>query len=97
MECLLAKLFNIIINVVVCEWMRIMCETLDHSDGDLAAQVEALFAIFFVNQSSSRRPLTSLLRRSDVSALPRTQRRCRQWCARQERSGSNSRRILIDA
>ena len=29
--------------------MRIMRETLDDSDGELAAQVEALFAIFYVN------------------------------------------------
>ena len=31
------------------EWIRIMCETLDDSDGELATHVEALFAIFYVD------------------------------------------------
>jgi len=44
-----AKLFNIIVNAVVREWMRIMRETLDDSDGQLAARVEAFFAIFYVD------------------------------------------------
>ena len=44
-----AKLFNIIVDAVVREWMRIMRETLDDSDGQLAARVEALFAIFYVD------------------------------------------------
>jgi hypothetical protein len=44
-----AKLFNIIVNAVVREWMRIMRKTLDDSDGQLAARVEALFAIFYVD------------------------------------------------
>ena len=44
-----AKLFNIIDDAVVHEWMRIMRETLDGSDGKLAARVEALFAIFYVD------------------------------------------------
>ena len=46
-----AKLFNIIVDAVVREWIRIMRETLDDSDGDgdLAARVEALFAIFYVD------------------------------------------------
>ena len=43
------KLFNIIVNAVVRDWMRIMRETLDDSDGELATRVEALFAIFYVN------------------------------------------------
>jgi hypothetical protein len=46
---LLAKLFNIIVDEVVCEWIRIMRETLDDLGGKLAAQVEALFAIFYVH------------------------------------------------
>ena len=47
---MLAKLLNILVSVVVrAEWMRIMRETLDNSDGELAAQVEALFAIFYVD------------------------------------------------
>jgi hypothetical protein len=46
---LLAKLFNIIVNIMVHEWMRLMRETLDNSEGDLAIQVKVLFAIFHVN------------------------------------------------
>jgi hypothetical protein len=46
-----AKLFNIIVNVVVREWMRVMREMLDNSDGKLAARVGALFAIFYVDDS----------------------------------------------
>jgi hypothetical protein len=48
-ESLSAKLFNIIVDEVVCEWIRIMRETLDDLGGKLAAQVEALFAIFYVH------------------------------------------------
>ena len=44
-----AKVFNIIVDAVVHEWIRIMRETLDDSDDELAAQVEALFAIFYVD------------------------------------------------
>ncbi len=33
---MLAKLFNIIINVVVREWMRLMQKMLDYAEGDLA-------------------------------------------------------------
>ncbi len=44
-----AKLFNIIINGVVCEWMKLMREMLDDSAGDLTDQIEALFAIFYVD------------------------------------------------
>jgi len=43
------KLFIIIVDAVVCEWMRIMRETLDDSDSQLGARVEALFVIFYVN------------------------------------------------
>ena len=64
----MAKLFNIFINAVVRKWMRIMCEMPDDSHGELAAQVEALFAIFYVDdgyiasidaECSSRRPSIS--------------------------------------
>jgi hypothetical protein len=44
-----AKLFNIIVDAVIREWMRIMRETLDDSDGQLAVRIEALFAIFYVD------------------------------------------------
>jgi hypothetical protein len=44
-----AKLFNIIIDAVVREWMRLMCETLDDLGGNLTDRIEALFAIFNVD------------------------------------------------
>jgi len=44
-----AKLFNIIVDAVVREWMRLMRETLDDSGGYLTDQIEALFAIFYVD------------------------------------------------
>ena len=44
-----AKLFNIIVDTVVREWMRLMCETLDNLGGNLTNQIEALFAIFNVD------------------------------------------------
>jgi hypothetical protein len=44
-----AKLFNIIVDAVIREWMRQMRETLDDSGGYLTDQIEALFAIFYVD------------------------------------------------
>jgi hypothetical protein len=44
-----AKLFNILVDAVVREWMRLVRETLDDSDGQLAVRVEELFAIFYVD------------------------------------------------
>jgi len=44
-----AKLFNILINAVVRKWMRLMRKALDDSDGQLAARVKELFAIFYVD------------------------------------------------
>ncbi len=88
-----AKLLNIIVNVVVCEWMRLMRKTINNAEGDLAKRIEGLFAVFYVDdgyiashdaeflQGSYRRPLTSLPRRSSVAALPQTQRRPRQRSA----------------
>jgi len=46
---LLAKLFNIIVDEVVREWLRLMRETLDDSGGYLTDQIEALFDIFYVD------------------------------------------------
>ncbi len=43
------KLFNIIVDTVVRKWMKLMCETLDDSAGDLTDQIKALFAIFYVD------------------------------------------------
>ena len=44
-----AKLFNILVDAVVREWLRLMHETLDDSDGQLAVRVKELFAIFYVD------------------------------------------------
>ncbi len=46
---LLAKLFNIIVNVVVCKWMRLMHKMLDYTEGDLAKFIESIFAVFYFN------------------------------------------------
>jgi hypothetical protein len=46
---LLAKLFNIVVNVVVREWMRLMCTTINNADGNLAERIAGLFAVFYVN------------------------------------------------
>jgi hypothetical protein len=43
------KLFNVILNVVVREWMRLMREMLNNTEGDLADHIKALFAIFYVD------------------------------------------------
>ena len=45
----MTKLFNIIVDAVVCKWMRLMRETLDDSGGYSTDQIEALFAIFYVD------------------------------------------------
>ena len=44
-----AKLFNILVDAVVREWMRLMRETLDDLDGQLANRLKELFAIFYVD------------------------------------------------
>jgi hypothetical protein len=46
---LLAKLFNIVVNVVVWEWMRLMCPMLDNAEGNLAKGLVGLFAVFYVD------------------------------------------------
>ena len=45
----MAKLFNIIIDAVVREWMRLMRETMDNSGGNLTGRIETLFAIFYID------------------------------------------------
>ena len=45
----MAKLFNIIVDAVVREWLRIMRKMLNDSDGKLVARIEELFAIFYVD------------------------------------------------
>jgi hypothetical protein len=102
---LLAKLFYIIVNAVVREWIRIMCEMLDDSDGKLATQVEALFAIFYVDDGYiaskdaefPQEALDILVETFKRVGLATNTRRRRQWCARQGRSGFNSQRILTNA
>ena len=46
---MLAKLSNITVDAIVREGIRIMRETLDNSNGELATRIEALFAIFYVD------------------------------------------------
>jgi hypothetical protein len=46
---LLAKLFNIILNAVVWEWMQLMRAMLDNVECDLAKCMAGLFAVFYVN------------------------------------------------
>jgi hypothetical protein len=44
-----AKLFNIVVDAVVREWMRLMRATIDNADNDLAKRIAGLFAVFYVN------------------------------------------------
>jgi hypothetical protein len=46
---LLAKLFNILINAVVQEWMRLMRETINNVGGNLAKCIAGLFVVFYIN------------------------------------------------
>ncbi len=47
----MAKLFNIVVKAVVCEWMRMMRETLNDTEGSLAEHIAGLFAIFCIDNS----------------------------------------------
>ncbi len=47
---LLAKLFNILVNTVVREWMRLMCKTINNADGNLAECIAGLFAVFYIDK-----------------------------------------------
>ena len=60
---LLAKLFNILVDAVVREWMRFMREMLDDSDGQLAVRVKELFAIFMSTMATLHREMLSFSRR----------------------------------
>jgi hypothetical protein len=44
-----AKLFNIVVNAVVWEWMQLMHATIDDADGNLAKCITGLFAVFYIN------------------------------------------------
>ncbi len=46
---LLAKLFNILIDAVIREWMWLMRATIDNVDGNLAECIEGLFVVFYIN------------------------------------------------
>ncbi len=43
---LLAKLFNIVVNVVVREWMWLMPVMIDDAESNLAKCIVGLFAVF---------------------------------------------------
>ncbi len=47
----MAKLFNIIVDAVVHEWMRLMRKTIDNVEGNLTTHIEGLFAVFYVDNS----------------------------------------------
>jgi hypothetical protein len=44
-----AKLFNIVVNMVVREWMRLMRAMIDDADGNLTKCIAGLFAVFYVD------------------------------------------------
>ncbi len=46
-----AKLFNIVINTVVREWMRLMRMIIDNMEGNLAKCIASLFVVFYVDNS----------------------------------------------
>jgi hypothetical protein len=46
---LLAKFFNIIVDVVVHEWMRLMRETIGDAEGKLVKCIVGLFAVFYID------------------------------------------------
>ncbi len=45
------KLFNIVVNAVVWEWMRLMRVMIDYAEGDLTKCIAGLFAVFYVYNS----------------------------------------------
>ncbi len=53
-----AKLFNIVVNTVVGEWMWLMRATIDDANGDLAKRIAGLFAVFYIDDGyiASRNP-----------------------------------------
>jgi hypothetical protein len=46
---LLVKLFNIVVNAVVQEWMQLMCKTINNAEGNLAECKAGLFAVFYID------------------------------------------------
>jgi hypothetical protein len=46
---LLAKLFNIVVDAVVREWMRLMHKMINDVEGKLAKCIEGLFTVFYID------------------------------------------------
>jgi hypothetical protein len=44
-----AKMFNVVVNAVVHEWMRLMRKIIDNVEGNLAKHIEGLFAVFYID------------------------------------------------
>ncbi len=44
-----AKLFNIVVDAVVREWMQLMRAMINDADGDLAKRITGLFAVFYID------------------------------------------------
>ncbi len=65
----MANSFNIVVNTVVHEWMRLMCKMLNGVEGDLAKCIEGLFAVFYVNDGYIASPnVESLQEALDILA-----------------------------
>ncbi len=63
----MAKLFNIIVNAVVREWMRLMHATINDADGNLAKRIAGLFAmIYFDDGYIASRDAEFLLEALDI-------------------------------
>ncbi len=45
------KLFNIVVDAVVQEWMRLMCTAIDDADGNLAKCIAGLFVVFYIDKN----------------------------------------------
>ncbi len=48
---LLAKLFNILVDAVVREWVRLLEEDGDYKEGKLVALTSTFFAVFYVSNT----------------------------------------------
>ena len=55
----MAKLFNILVDAVVREWLRLLREELDMEEEEMDGMMETLFAIFYVDDAyiASRDPV----------------------------------------
>ncbi len=48
----MTKLFNILVDAVVQEWMQLMRNTIDNADGNLAECIEGLFAVLYIDMAT---------------------------------------------